>query len=168
MIGLPLWRAGFIFLSRRIVMITALIDLMGAYYQAGNLPQMAVIARSILAAIPNDLVALQFLGLALYQMGRIDAARRVFSAVCVRMDKPQPNDLVTTGESAAATIYREARAPASGLGDAWQQIAHAMRSLGFRNAATRAYETSLAARGLVLQGGTAIVSVPGKKHSRQH
>ncbi len=46
-------------------MITALIDLMGACHQAGNLSQMEAIARSILAAIPEDMVALQFLGLAL-------------------------------------------------------------------------------------------------------
>lgn len=147
-------------------MITALIDLMGTYYQAGNLPRMVVIARSILASIPEDVVALQFLGLALYQMGRIEAARQVFGRVCARGSKPQANDLVTTGESAATTILRVARAPASGLSDAWQHIAHAMHSLGFCNAATQAYETSLAAKGLVLQAGTETVSVSGKTRPR--
>ncbi|HZV55229.1 MAG TPA: hypothetical protein VFF82_09835 [Rhodocyclaceae bacterium] len=147
-------------------MITALIDLMGAYYQAGNLPQMAVIARSILASIPEDVVALQFLGLALYQMGRIEAARHVFKRVCTKSNAVLTNDLVTTGESAATTILRLAKAPASGLSEAWQHIAHAMHSLGFGNAATQAYETSLAAKGLVLQGGTATVAVSGKTHRR--
>lgn len=147
-------------------MITALIDLMGAYYQAGNLPQMAVIARSILASIPEDVVALQFLGLALYQMGRIEAARQVFSKVYARGNGARGNDLVTTGEPAAATILRVARAPASGLSEAWQHIAHALHSLGFGNAATQAYETSLAAKRLVLQGGTETVSVSGKTQSR--
>jgi tetratricopeptide (TPR) repeat protein len=146
-------------------MITALIDLMGAYYQAGNLPQVAVMARSILVSIPNDLVALHFLGLALYQMGRIDAARGIFARAAMIVRAPQ-SDPLASGEMAAATIYRQARAPASGLGEAWQQIAHAMRSLGFRDAAARAYEMSVAAKGIALQAGNAIVSVSGKKQPR--
>lgn len=146
-------------------MITALVDLMGAYYQSGNLPQMAVIARSILAAIPNDIVALHFLGLALYQMGQVEAARKVFAKVCRVGNGPQTSRLATTSEAAATTMLRVAKAPASGLGGAWQHIAHAMRSLGFGSEATRAYETSLAARGIALQGGTAVVTVRGRKHS---
>ena len=145
-------------------MLTALIDLMGAYHHAGNLSQMAVIARSILAAIPDDVVALQFLGLALYQMGRIEAARRVFSRVCAIRARGQESDLETTGEMAGATIYREARAPASGLSDAWQQVAQAMSRLGFRGAANQAYEMSLAAKGLVLQAGTAIMGIPERAY----
>lgn len=148
-------------------MITALIDLMGAYYQAGNLPQMAVMARSILASIPNDLVALQFLGLALYQMGRVEAARHVFGRACALMDRQPRTDPPTTGEMAATTVYRQARAPASNLAEAWQQIARAMRSLGFREPAARAYEMSLAAKGIVVQAGNAIVAVSGRKQLRK-
>jgi tetratricopeptide (TPR) repeat protein len=144
-------------------MITAMIDLMGAYYQAGNLQQMSVMARSILATIPNDLVALHFLGLALYQMGRIEAARLVFARASTQVHNPPTQCGETTGEMAAATIYRQARAPASNLGEAWQHIAQAMRSLGFREAATRAYDMSVAARGIVVQAGNAIVSVSGRK-----
>jgi tetratricopeptide (TPR) repeat protein len=147
-------------------MITALIDLMGAYYQAGNLPQMAIMARSILASIPNDLVALHFLGLALYQMGRIEAARRIFAKAAAMVVRAPLSDPLTSGEMAAAIVYRQARAPASGLGEAWQQIAHAMRSLGFRDAASRAYEMSVAAKGRALQAGTAIVPLSGRKHPR--
>ena len=65
-------------------MITALIDLMGACFQAGNPGQMATVARSILASIPGDVVALHFLGFAFYQMGHTEAARRVFSQACAR------------------------------------------------------------------------------------
>lgn len=147
-------------------MITALIDLMATYYQAGNLNQMTVIARSLLSSIPNDVVAMQFLGLALYQMGRIEAARRVFAKVCALMERSPAGDLPTTGETAASTVYRQARAPASGLGEAWRQIARAMRSLGFREAAARAYGMSLAAQGIVIQSGNAIVSVSGRKTPR--
>lgn len=128
-------------------MITALIDLMGAYYQAGNLPQMAAMARSILAAIPEDIVALQFLGLALYQMGRLEAAHKVFARVAGRRPKSAPYELPTTGELASVTVLREAISPASGLGEAWQQIAHAMRGFGFDAAATRAHQAALVAQG---------------------
>lgn len=148
-------------------MITALIDLMGAYYQAGNLPQMAVMARSILASIPNDLVAMQFLGLALYQMGRIEAARGVFARVCALMDGHVRTAPDTTGEVAAATVYHHARTPASNLGEAWQQIAGAMRSLGFREPAVRAYEMSLAAKGIVVRAGTAATAVSGRTAPRK-
>ncbi|HTY03398.1 MAG TPA: tetratricopeptide repeat protein [Rhodocyclaceae bacterium] len=143
-------------------MITALIDLMGTYYQAGNPGQMAVLARSILAAIPDDIVALQFLGLALYQMGRRESARQAFAkAVALTPRRRRGDRLVTTGETASTKLQREASAPASGLSDAWRHIAHAMRALGFRGGATQAYETSLAARGLVLQAGSEAVPVAG-------
>jgi hypothetical protein len=143
-------------------MITALIDLMGNYYQAGNLSQMGVIARSILAAIPGDVVALQFLGLALYRMGHIEAARRVFGKLYVRKDEARPADLATTGELASATILRLARSPAAGLGEAWLSIAHALTKLGFKSAATEAFSASLAARGLAIQVGSETVTVSGK------
>lgn len=143
-------------------MIPALIDLMGACYQAGNPNQMAVIARSILTSIPEDVVALQFLGLALYQMGRIEAARQAFSRVRARPNMRRKFDHATTEEKAATTLYRVASAPASGLGDAWQHIALAMRRLGFRSAAARAYQTSLVARGLVLRSGTEAIPVSGQ------
>jgi tetratricopeptide (TPR) repeat protein len=143
-------------------MITALIDLMGIYYQSGNLNQMGVIARSILAAIPGDVVALQFLGLALYRMGDIEAARRVFSKLYTKADEAKSEVLVTTGELASATMLRLARSPASGLGDAWQSIAHALTKLGFKSAATQAYEASVAARGLVFLTGSETVTVSGK------
>jgi cytochrome c-type biogenesis protein CcmH/NrfG len=144
-------------------MITALLDLMATGFQAGNPAQMATVARAILASIPDDIVALHFLGLAFYQMGRMEAARRVFSQACaVPMRRRKTDHWTTTGEMAATTLMREASTPAAGLGQAWRQIARAMRDLGFRSHATRAYEASLAARGLVIQGGTAIVPVSGQ------
>jgi hypothetical protein len=140
-------------------MITALLDLMGACFQAGNPSQMATIARSILSSIPQDIVALHFLGLALYQMGHTEAARRAFSEACARPQRRRKSDQATTGEEATATMLREASAPAAGLSEAWQHIALAMRELGFRRAAARAYRTSLAARSVVLQGGSTAIPV---------
>jgi predicted Zn-dependent protease len=146
-------------------MITALLDLMATCYQAGNPSQMATIARSILASVPEDIVALHFLGLAFYQMGRMDAARQVFSRLRTRsLCRRRRSDWVTTGEMATTKLLREASTPASGLSDAWRHIARAMSDLGFRRDATRAYAASLAARGLVLKAGTATIPVSGQTH----
>ena len=128
-------------------MITALIDLMGTFYQAGNPAQMAVIARSMLTTIPGDLVALQFLGLALYQLGQTEAALRIFRRVAEKAEAGLQTDLATTVEAAAVTNYREATRPASGLADAWHRIGALLSKYDFHNAAERAYEASRCARG---------------------
>lgn len=128
-------------------MITALIDLWSSFHQAGNLSQMEAIARSMLAAIPDDTVALQFLGLSLYQMGRIDAARRVFRRVDEKCRAGHPAAAPAAGELATVTSYREATRAGSGLGEAWQHIALALTRFGFSNAAARAFQASRTARG---------------------
>jgi hypothetical protein len=107
---------------------------------------MAVIARSMLATIPGDLVAMQFLGLALYQLGRIDAAHKVFIKVAHALDfepKPMPP---TTLELAAVTNYREATHPNSGLADAWRRIGQILAGYGFRSAAEHAFRACRCAR----------------------
>ena len=73
-------------------------------------------------------------------MGQVEAARKVFAKVCrVGHGPQQTSGLATTSEAAATTMLRVAKTPASGLGGAWQHIAHVMRSLGFGSEATRAY-----------------------------
>jgi hypothetical protein len=120
-------------------MIPALIDLLGTFYQAGNPGQMAVIARSMLATIPGDLVALQFLGLALYQLGRKDSAHRVFRTVAEKFEfEPQP-ELDTTLELAAVTNYRQATQPGSGLAEGWHRIGLILSKYGFHRAADNAF-----------------------------
>ena len=136
-------------------MITALIDLLGTFYQAGNPGQMAVIARSMLETIPGDLVALQFLGLALYQLGQTEAAHRVFREVAETGEVEARDDRPTTLESAAATNYREATLPASGLADAWDRIGLILSRFGFHAAADRAFQSSRASRGRSLSAAPA-------------
>lgn len=69
-----------------------LVEYLATFYQTGNLVQMEVIARSLLAAVPNNAVALQFLGLALYQMGRVDDARLTFKRVAATPDQQEEWD----------------------------------------------------------------------------
>jgi predicted Zn-dependent protease len=134
-------------LPRRTALIPALIDLMANYYQLDNPDQLAAIARTMLAAIPDDLVGLQFLGLALYQMGRVADAKEIFRNVEIRTEEPLQECLPSTGEPAAVTAYREATRPGSRLAAGWRRLAKVMAELGFRQAAVRAAHAWRAARG---------------------
>jgi tetratricopeptide (TPR) repeat protein len=129
-------------------MISALIEHLAAFYQSGNLTQVEVIARSMLTAIPEDLVALQFLGLALYQMGRLDDARHAFKRVAVRQDRPQECNGLTVCEPAHCATFREATRAHSGLADGWYRIALALKHFGFHMPARRALAAALASSGL--------------------
>lgn len=126
-------------------MIATLIAMLGTFYQSGDFAQVETIARSMLSAIPNDIVALQFLGLALYHMGRVDDARHVFQ----RVETSCEGDLLKPGlssiEPAVVTSYREATRSGSGLADAWRQISAVLEQLGFHKPALRAFRASLKA-----------------------
>lgn len=123
-------------------MIAALVNLLATFYQTGDLQQMETIARSMLAAIPNDLVALQFLGLALYRMGRRDEAYQAFRKVAARLERTPGTTYPTTCEQATSVSYREAIRASSGLAEGWQQIAGVMARLGFQKAAIRACKSA--------------------------
>lgn len=128
-------------------MILALVDLLGTYYQAGDLVQVETIARSMLAAIPDDIVSLQFLGLALYQTGRLGDAYFAFKQAAARLREPEPARHVTTCESAAEIAYHAATSTGTGLADGWWQIADILDKFGFRRAAERARGAAAAAQG---------------------
>jgi hypothetical protein len=51
-------------------MINALFDLLGMFYQSGDFVQAEWMARSVLLAIPDDIVSLQLLGLVYYRTER--------------------------------------------------------------------------------------------------
>ena len=129
-------------------MISLLVEYLSIFYQTGDTAQLAVIARSLLAAIPDDLVALQFLGMALYQMGRIDEAYRVFKQVAARPAPDAMPGVSSDCESASAISYREATAAHSGLADGWQQIALILSRFGFQRQADRADQAAASSRGL--------------------
>ncbi|HMX16347.1 MAG TPA: hypothetical protein PKD29_05800 [Rhodocyclaceae bacterium] len=122
-------------------MISAMVDLLAGCYQAGNLDQMEAIARSLLAAIPEDTVALQFLGLALYLGGRLDDARLVFLRAVA---PPRGQPPATTCEQAREASLRLATRPGSGLAGAWVRIAGILRDYGLREAARRARRAAVA------------------------
>ncbi|MCM8594958.1 tetratricopeptide repeat protein [Accumulibacter sp.] len=61
-------------------MIDALFDLLGTFYRNGDLVLAECLARSILAAIPDDPVSLQLLGLVYYRTRRRRQAVEAFAA----------------------------------------------------------------------------------------
>jgi Flp pilus assembly protein TadD len=127
-------------------LIATLIAMLGTFYQSGNFAQVETIARSMLSAIPNDIVALQFLGLALYRMGRVDDARQVFRRVETSSEADLLYHGLTASEPAAVTCYREATRSGSGLADAWCQISAVLEQLEFHKPARRAFRASLKAK----------------------
>ncbi len=56
-------------------MINALFDLLGMFYQSGDFVQAEWMARSVLLAIPDDIVSLQLLGLVSSQGTACNRAR---------------------------------------------------------------------------------------------
>jgi len=130
-------------------MIYALVDYLAMFYQSGNLVQVEVIARSMLSSIPEDLVALQFLGLALYQMGRVDEARRMFSRAAAKLTSKEKSSSDDTCELAEDASLRAATRRNSGLAEGWHRISQILSKLNFEVPAARALEASVASDGAI-------------------
>jgi hypothetical protein len=132
-------------------MTLALIDLLALFYQSGNLARMEVIARSMLSAVPNDVVALQFLGLSLYLRGHTEDAYKLFRRFASGVSiASSVQDHQTSCELAATASYRAATRPGSGLAPGWHRIALMLARFGFQNDADNAHRAALAAEGQTL------------------
>lgn len=134
-------------------MIGALMDLLGGAYVIGNLARVEAIARSLLTAVPDDRVSLQFLGLAYYRSGRIEQAKGVFARVINRRKKssvrmPWHSRRLLQGDvAAAATVcYSEATRPSADLARTWFDLGVALDELGTPEKAISAFNAALAAQ----------------------
>ena len=111
-------------------MIDALFDLLGTFYQSGDLTQAEWIARSIFQAIPDDIVSLQFLGLLYYRTARRSEALQAFGAAdreaaSVAGSDAEPGDLL-----ASAQCLRAASGRGSTLAGAWYDLGLLLFRLG--------------------------------------
>ncbi|HMW55074.1 MAG TPA: tetratricopeptide repeat protein [Accumulibacter sp.] len=125
-------------------MIDALFDLLGTFYQSGNFEQAEWIARSILQAIPDDIVSLQFLGLLYHRTRRRAQAMQVFAATASeppQSDAPDLDDL-----QASAQCRRAASTRGSTLAGAWYDLGRLLLRLGHRQQAVSAFHAALAAQ----------------------
>jgi tetratricopeptide (TPR) repeat protein len=134
-------------------MIGALMDLLAGFYVKGKYSRVEAIARSLLVAVPDDRVSLQFLGLAYYRSGRIDQAKRVFERVVNRRKKsalrmPWHSHRQSAGDAAAAATvcYMEATRPSSELAKTWFDLGLALNELGAPEKAISAFDAALAAQ----------------------
>lgn len=132
-------------------MISALMDLLGNFYRAGELKRVEAIAASILTAIPDDVVSLQFLGLVYHRTGRTGAALRLFQQAADQLGQLHALDCGAAAcdcsrcpYAAADACYREAQSP--NLSDAWFELGLALRELGQPRLAASALRSALVAR----------------------
>jgi Flp pilus assembly protein TadD len=134
------------------MMIRTLVDLLGNFYARNDFANFEAIARSLLAAIPNDQVSLQFLGLVYYRTGRINDAIQVFErVVCRRPAQPEllpekAEGEIATGDSAAAVCYQEATRDRPELARAWYDVGTTLVELGKIEAALPAFRSALSAQ----------------------
>ncbi len=133
-------------------MISTLVELLSNFYARNDFTNVEAIARSLLAAIPNDQVSLQFLGLAYYRSGRIKDAINIFDKV-VHRRKPQPeleakhNDTgLSHGDLAAAVCYQEATRLNPNLSQAWLDLGSTLLALDKHEQAIPAFRSALIAQ----------------------
>jgi Tfp pilus assembly protein PilF len=131
-------------------MIGALVELLNNSYQSGNLAHVEVIARTLCAAIPDDVVALQILGLAYLKTGRTADALKLFRKADRKNHHTSGSGPLADGdaqlESAATACYREATRKHVGFGRLWYDLGMALLSLKRPRQSIWAFRAALAAR----------------------
>lgn len=127
-------------------MIDALFDLLGSFYQNGDFVQAEWIARSILQAIPDDIVSLQFLGLLYYRTRRREQALKVFAAAGDAPAGVSGAAPLDDGLQASAQCLRAARSRGSTLAGAWYDLGRLLLRLGHDQQALNALQAAIAAR----------------------
>ena len=127
-------------------MIDALFDLLGTFYQSGNFEQAEWIARSILLAIPDDIVSLQFLGLLYHRTRRRAQAVQVFAAAAGEVPASATPELVDRSLQASAQCRRAASSRGSTLAGAWYDLGRLLLRLGHRQQAVEALQAAVAAQ----------------------
>ena len=126
-------------------MIDALFDLLGTFYQSGDLLQAEWIARSILQAIPDDIVSLQLLGLVYYRTQRRDQALQAFHAADAAATGAMPAR-VDRSLQASARCLQAASGHGATLAGAWYELGLILFRLRRYPQAIRALRAALAAR----------------------
>jgi len=132
-------------------MIGTLIDLLGNFYARNDFVNFEAITRSLLSAIPNDNVSLQFLGLVYYRTGRTKDAIRVFDKVINRLKPLAMMGSRTTEmqlfhvDHVATVCYQEATRPNLDLARAWHDLGTALRDLGKYEQAILPFRSALIA-----------------------
>ena len=109
-------------------MISALVNLLGSFYENKDYAGVERIANRIHVSIPGDQVSLQFLGLVYYQTGRIVDAMKVFERVQCKqvVDCTAAPDNEEALDSAVTEVSREAGRRVPYLAQAWRDLGNAL------------------------------------------
>ncbi len=133
-------------------MIGTLVDLLGNFYANNDFTHVETIARTLHASVPDDLVSLQFLGLAYYKTGRVDEAVSIFDRVLRRRKRlagagshEATNELAGNG-GCAAVCYKEATKRNPWLAKAWYDLGAILLKLKRSELAIPAFRSFLAAQ----------------------
>ena len=127
-------------------MIEALFDLVGTFYQNGDLLRAEQLAHRLLQAVPDDAVSRQLLGLIYYRSGRREAAIQAFDATTWHLLDRVDGVRRDGKSSAAAHCLRAARAQGSTLAVAWYDLGLTLFRLRRYQQAIDALESALSAR----------------------
>lgn len=127
-------------------MIDALFDLLGSFYQSGDLQHAEWVARSILQAIPDDVISLQFLGLVYHRTERRAEALRAFQVADIDAGRAAPAVAEEAQLLASAQCLRAASVEGSTLAGAWYDLGLLLFRLGRYRQALDALQAALAAR----------------------
>jgi Flp pilus assembly protein TadD len=133
-------------------MIRTMMDLLSTYYQNSDWINVETITHTILAAIPDDPVSLQFLGLVYYKTGRLGDAVQIFNRLVSREERTSELKIklgkqhLSRGDyTAAAACYEEATRLDPKLATAWHDLGVALTELGQRKQAMAAFRSALIA-----------------------
>ena len=133
-------------------MIETLVELLGNFYASNDLTNFEAISRNIHASIPNDLVSLQFLGLAYYRTGRIKDAIQIFDQAVRRKKTARKTDLHETdvlpqcNENSAEVCFLEATRSNPKLSGAWYDLGKAFLDLKRFEPAISAFRSAIIAQ----------------------
>lgn len=127
-------------------MIEALFDLVGTFYQNGDLLRAEQLAHRLLQAVPDDAVSRQLLGLIYYRSGRREAAIQAFDATTWHLLDRVDGVRRDGKSSAAAHCLRAARAQGSTLAVAWYDLGLTLFRLRRYQQAIDALQSALSAR----------------------
>lgn len=133
-------------------MISTLVDLLGNFYANNDFTHVETIARTLHASIPDDLVSLQFLGLAYYRSGRVDEAVSIFDKVLRRRktladaDPKVATNEIAGDDSCAAVCYQEATKRNPWLAKAWYDLGAILLKLKKSELAMPAFRSFVAAQ----------------------
>ena len=127
-------------------MIDTLFDLLGMFYQRGEFGRAERLALNILRSIPEDPVAMQFLGLVYYRTRRRCEAIAAFDVADGAVDGPLLQFRGDQTLCASAQCLRAASRSGSTLAGAWYELGLVQLRLRRYPQAIRAWQAALSAR----------------------